>query len=685
MYRLIQRHGKKIMAVMAAFLMVTMALPSFSRFGGGGGGADAVGKMGSDAITNAEVFHAHQAWELMSRTPFITAQQPDRADRSIAQVFLPATAIAQIREHPIMFLLLQKEAQKMSITVSNDQLNGMIENIPTLKTGDPDRDDDLRAALSQLLLVRQAYERASSAIKITQPMIVQQLAAMGQSLTLNTVELNASQYTSKVPPVSPEQLKAQFDQFAGLLKGAIYADNPFGFGYKFPDRVKIQYISTPRAQVRAFVEANTAPGKPKDPYEWEVEAQKYYRQNQTEFATTQPAQTTAATTAPATTTAAASQPAIKPFTAVRDEIRTKLIDAATDRRMAQIQEKITGTLATDFAAWNSATKGGTTLPSNLPHSSLGVPYDSIDYLQKLAAQIQSTFGILPSTQSIANAWLTAEQLGALPGIGQAGLSGGAGQSLPFPHYIMGFTADFLPTEQRTESGVLQHFEPTRPMRDAAGVVYIARVSAADPTHKPASLTEVEQQVRADVISKAAYDLAKADATKMLEQARATDLKTAAAGKPIVKIGPMVRQPGQPVPGLSLQRPASDEFLIDAFKLVSKSTTQPTAAPTTATATTTAPAIATAGTGKPKALIELESTGRIYVAEIADLQALWTNQSRGMEEAQLTMMLKGELDQRFSRDWFDFDSVSTRLAFVPEKGTTPKQTPQRPAEPPPPLF
>src|SRR5687767_10693511 len=302
MYRFIQRHGKKIMAVFAAFLMIAMALPSAYQASGGGPGGEIVGKLGDEKIKAADVYRAHQAWEILTRTPMPTMRD-DQPVRSLADFFLPPTASQQIREHPIMFLLLQKEAERMGITVSNDQLNGMVENIPALKTGNPDRDDVLRDAMQQLLLVRQGYERATSALKITQPWVAHELATQGQSITLNAVEFSAAQYTSKVPPVSAEQLNSQFEKHAGLLKGAVYADNPFGFGYKYPDRVKIQYISVPRAQVRAFVEANHAPGKPKDPYEWEVEAQKYYRQNQREFASTQPAPTTPPTTA--TTTAAA--------------------------------------------------------------------------------------------------------------------------------------------------------------------------------------------------------------------------------------------------------------------------------------------------------------------------------------------------------------------------------------------
>src|SRR5688500_11760289 len=143
MYRFIQRHGKKIMAVFAAFLMISMALPAAFNQSGGGPGSEIVGKVGDEKIKAADVYRAHQVWELPTG-PALPGMRQHQPQRSIAESFLPPAAAQQIQEHPIMFLLLPREAERMGVTVSNDQLNGMIENIPTLKTGNPDRDDALR-------------------------------------------------------------------------------------------------------------------------------------------------------------------------------------------------------------------------------------------------------------------------------------------------------------------------------------------------------------------------------------------------------------------------------------------------------------------------------------------------------------------------------------------------------------
>ena len=49
---------------------------------------------------------------------------------------------------------------------------------------------------------------------------------------------------------------------------------------------------------------------------------------------------------------------------------------------------------------------------------------------------------------------------------------------------LGRTAAFNPPERREETGMLRVLEPTRPLHDSNQALYVARVSAADPSHRP---------------------------------------------------------------------------------------------------------------------------------------------------------------------------------------------------------
>jgi hypothetical protein len=364
-------------------------------------------------------------------------------------------------------------------------------------------------------------------------------------------------------------------------------------------------------------------------------------------------------TAPAAQAASATT---KPFADVRQQLIDRLIDEETDRKMAQIQDRIASMLASDWTAYHAA--AATTMPATLPATSLGPPYNTVEYLQKLAMQIQSVYGVLPSVQSIADRFLTADDLARLPGIGQATREHPV-QPLPMPLYIMTFTAPFVPEANRNHPDVLAEFEPTRVMHDAARNVYIARVSAAQVSHKPATLAEVEDQVRTDVIAKAAYDLARADASALLEKAKQSGLKSAAAGKSLLAIGPLTREPGASIPGLPISAASINMFLDKAFKLVTTPTSKPS--------------------GKPMELLELQHEGHVLVAELTDVQAMWNERTRSMEESQVADEVQRQFAQRFSQEWFNYNAVESRLKFVPAEGFSSREAPARPPEPAPPIF
>ena len=702
MYRFVQKHGKKMLAIFSAFLMISFAASGMLTPGMTGRNP-VVGRIGGadgEKIRAEDVFIARQDWQLLSRLP---AGGAGAQQRSLASLLGPGVE-AEISRQPVLFLLLQKEAGKLGVTVSEDNLNTMLANNANLTTTDVDRNEQIRRAVRGLLLVINGAQRAASVIKVTDPMVRHQLAQIQQSITLDMLDFTTAKYLeqAKAQPITAEQLKSHFEKYADTVAGDVSDANPFGFGYKYPDRVKIQYVALTRADVRKAVEGS------RKPYDWEVEARKYYRQNQAEFKT-------APTTQPKPAfdlSAASTQPTTRPYEQVAQEVKDKLIAAETERRMTAIRDRLVSTMASDWVAYRNAVggaaAGSATQPATAPTtgsaaaaappSTVGVPYASFEYLQKIAQQIQANkdLAVLPAAVSIADRWLTADDLGKLAGVGQAHLNG-----VPMASYVMSMTAPFVPEAQRKEGDWLRVLEPTRPMEDPNESIYIVRVSAADPSHKPASIAEVEQQLRADLLTARAYELAKADAQKVVAEARRQgSLKAAAGDRTIVTAGPLTNRPGQVIPPLALTGEAADRFTGRAFRLLA--TTQPTGggaggtgggqavvAPSTSRAATApAAAVATtqgAGGPKPIDLIELPRDGRVLVAQLGDVQAMWTERSFPMEEAQIHMALGRGMMQRFLQTWFNYDAVVNRLNFVPEGDADLLQGGAAPAQPPPPIL
>jgi hypothetical protein len=186
-------------------------------------------------------------------------------------------------------------------------------------------------------------------------------------------------------------------------------------------------------------------------------------------------------------------------------------------------------------------------------------------------------------------------------------------------------------------------------------------------------------------------LAKADAMKTLEDARQHGLADAAAGKTVVTAGPLTNRPGQVVPSLALTGPAADRFVSRAFKLLAIGpTTQPATAATPTVRATTNTAVATTqgGAAIPKAvgLIELQPDGRVLVAQLGDVQALWSQQSLPMEQVQVQRAVAVGLVGEFIQSWFDYDSVVARLNFVPEASAKEElETGTAPHQPDAPIF
>src|SRR5215212_3374484 len=235
MYRFLQTHGKKIMAVFSVFLMIAFALPSAYKYAGGGNN-QLVGRIdGKTKIYAVDLYNAKRSWDTLKNLPW--------RDNAPQTMRLGPEAAAQIEKNPLMFVLLQQEAKRMGVSVGKDQLQSEMVNTPGLQTADDERRIASERALSDLLLVIQGFHRGASTIKVSEPMVKRELAMLGQTVTVNVVDFPASKYAEKVPAPTAEQLKAQFEKYADVIKGTTSAANPFGFGYKYPHRLKLQYIA----------------------------------------------------------------------------------------------------------------------------------------------------------------------------------------------------------------------------------------------------------------------------------------------------------------------------------------------------------------------------------------------------------------------------------------------------------
>src|SRR5439155_2095195 len=89
----------------------------------------------------------------------------------------------------------------------------------------------------------------------------------------------------------------------------------------------------------------------RNPYESRVDSQKYYLQHPTEFPSTQPA---AQDVLSLGSGGVKHAPTTRPFAQAESEIKDKLINAETDKRVNAILERINTALAADWVTYHNA-------------------------------------------------------------------------------------------------------------------------------------------------------------------------------------------------------------------------------------------------------------------------------------------------------------------------------------------
>lgn len=637
MLKLIRRHQKKLLAVFTAGLMIVFVADVGIRQMNPVEPVDPrgrlIGRFGDSEVRVNDIRWAEQQLQILDQ---VVVQNPSAAmdQRQFFSLWeamrIPPQALQEWAIAPITFALLKEEAGRMPAYVSQGELDGWmnllaarLEDGRTVALTDmPDAIPRVRASLHDLLLVVNAFDRTGDVLKVSRPFIQRSTAEEAQQLTVSLVRVSAEDLLDAAPEPTDAQLREFFDRYADASPDAPRTEaNPLGFGYRYPPRVKLQYVQIPQEPIRKLVRER------KDDYAWELDANRYYLRNQREFAMAPPAPTTAPATEPST------QPTTRPFDEVREEILDKLMAPEVQKLSDEIRRNVHATMTADYKAWAAAS---TTAPAA---ADSGAPYDSYEYLEKLAASIQSEFDVLPSVASIGE-WKSEPELATLPGIGRFSADA-FDQAAPL--------ATTQPARNRTP--VLRLYEPSQPLADASGNGYVYRLTGAEPAHAPADPAEVREQLVRDWKLAWAWDRAKADAEAIAQKARESGLDEAAGGFTVVDAGPFQRFSFAEVPGLDLPDMASRaRFINESFKLVSDL------------------AVGAGTQQHPVRLIDLPQERVWIVAQLAALENLLSPQDMQVRAMQWPILARGEWEQLTAPQWFSYGGVTSRLKYTDAEAT-----------------
>jgi len=743
MNRTLRKYGKQIMAVLGVLLMIAFALPSAcsSNYRRGDTTLGTI-RNGKETLTARDYNTYTQQWQYLKRNvgPAVVSAVlgglSDLGDEELVQILgtreisgalnqmaaLRATnpmayfqrlqqqrdlavlmqfeqrgesAFAQLDDNPEMFVLLAKEAELMGLGAHADVVESTLVRLGISQETMPDEYSAMRQSLRTLLSIDTAANVAASVAKVSQPQLLNHLASQRQEIAVNLVEFAAKDFLDKVPAPTDDQLKAQFDKYKDVEPNPTpdpASKNPLGFGYKYPNRVKYDAVLIRKEDIRKGVPAID-----------EVEAREYYLRNKTQFiGTTQPTTPDPLSLSNGPTTRQQT------FAESKEKILKTLTDQRADELESKVRDAVRSTMRADFDAYRTATQGAnsSTKPAKnaaAPASSLGVPYNSYDYLKKLRDKIQADHKVTLTIEQ-QDGWQTPTQLEEAK-LGKDGFSTESGLSLP--RFLSSRIEAFIPEAQRKdlasrggESKPAALWEPSPLFHDVTDDVAITRATAADPAHVPAKLDEVKDKVLADAKQAAAYEAAQKAAGAMLDAAKSGKwLATVAADqkRKVITTGLFgAASSGMstplPVPSYDLKGPALSQFVQGAFKLLTQAprtggsaprapSTQSTTQPTTATAKAPAtPATMPVAQFKdhPVGLIDLPSEGKVVVAEIDQLKPTWTKDLESFFTTRTAFEARMGLEQALRAAWLQYDAVTTRLGYVPSEKR--ERKPQRQNQP-----
>lgn len=440
-----------------------------------------------------------------------------------------------------------------------------------------------------------------------------------------------------VPPPTADQLLATFEKGKSSAAGA----GPGGIGYRFPDRVRMEWMMVPAGEVIRSLGSDPALGP--------VELRKEFRKDPGRFGV------------PAVELAPGKPaPAFDAYAAkVREGVERRLLKERMERIAAAVRE------------WTRSSMKDVPVESGIAK----LPADwksTMPPLSGLAEELARRFSIpAPSVSSSGDAWLTAAEVNS-----NAILSRGTTQEFGQPMRIGDVVAQ------------LREFRADGRMPVQAGVVgplastpnddlIVWRVVEAQPAHDPASIDEVRDAVVRDALAQARYDVLASKAAEIEAKARkdgidavARDYGVGVEKAPAVHLADaaVLRQYGMRFPG-SMPKAGQD---LDAIRaVVSKAVSLPSGTPVAAV---------------PEAdrilAVPVPAKLALLVVRITDVRPLMVEDFRALESA-------GALRSAASKDEpsIDWKAAFGKEALVKRTGFAVKdpQGPDRAVAPDAPMF
>ncbi len=196
-------------------------------------------------------------------------------------------------EADLAYALLIKESRGLGVKVTTSQVNRFFES-RGLKGADYDAflseirerhpgisDKSLRSVVTRWLMVSKGFRSGLVPTPPSEPQLRRLYRDLNEKINLRAVRVPAADFLERVTEPDDTAIVNQSNAFGDKIPGSFDQENPFGFGYRRADRVRVQYLFVDRSAIERVV------------YPSDKQVMDYYIQHRAEFTTQEPTPATA--------------------------------------------------------------------------------------------------------------------------------------------------------------------------------------------------------------------------------------------------------------------------------------------------------------------------------------------------------------------------------------------------------
>jgi len=446
MFKFLRRYSKWILAVGGTLLMVTFLIPF------------AFQSLGQMAATRGAAWAT--VGESESKVSVFEYQQIQQEMR-VVEMLNPLLVRPIVIDTPQHWFLLTREAEQAGLIGGTEDAYAMLGETPSealnamaIQAGV--RPEFVLQTVAKFRGVSRLISIYRTAGHFSDRRLRSEAKRLFHVVNAKFVAIEASADAVSEEP-SEEAIEEQFATYADDLPG----EGENGFGYKLPDRVKLEWISIPADAVRAAIEAS--------PEFNEVALRKHWRRN------------------PNFTFPEITEGAPVP-SVVREDLRLTLFNEKLEEIARFANDEIR-------TATRGLARSGSyfVLPEDWATRQTSFP--------ELATKLQREFGIeLPAYNAAGDRWMSAQEVSELEGIGAATTDRFGTAPLPLSTLVVQ-TKEF----GNAVDAIIQKGVPGPPLRGSDGSLYIFRIMDTDASRRANSVEEVRDMVVRDLKRMADYE------------------------------------------------------------------------------------------------------------------------------------------------------------------------------------